>query len=199
MAAKKVNEISNFFVSSENKKILDIAKKYGYEKIQRPSKFSRKNSLHKDVLVHAIKYLKKKEIYPDIILVLLANSATIKTTWIKKAIKILVSKPDATACVPVIENNDHHPFRAKKLDKKKYLKSFFKFKGKISSNRQDLEKNFFLCHNFWLIKTKSILDNDGEAPWNFLGKRVLHLKVENSIDIHDQIDVKLTEEWLKSN
>ena len=45
MAAKKVNEISNFFVSSENKKILDIAKKYGYEKIKRPSKFSRKNSL----------------------------------------------------------------------------------------------------------------------------------------------------------
>ena len=60
MAAKKVNEISNFFVSSENKKILDIAKKYGYEKIQRPSKFSRK-ILIKDVLVHAIKYLKKRK------------------------------------------------------------------------------------------------------------------------------------------
>ena len=150
-------------------------------------------------MVHAIKFLEKKQIYPDIILVLLANSATIKTTWIKKAIKLLVSKPDATACVPVIENNDHHPFRAKKLNKKKYLKSFFKFKTKISSNRQDLEKNFFLCHNFWVVKTKSILSNNGEAPWNFLGKRVLPFRVESSIDIHNSVDISLTKEWLKNN
>ena len=34
--AKKVKEINKFFVSSEDKKILNICKKYGYEKILRP-------------------------------------------------------------------------------------------------------------------------------------------------------------------
>ena len=41
-AAKKVNLIDNFFVSSENKKILQTANKYGYTKIVRPSKLSKK-------------------------------------------------------------------------------------------------------------------------------------------------------------
>lgn len=198
-AAKKVKEINNYFVSSENKKILNLAEKYGYEKIVRPTALSMRNSLHKDVLVHAVKHLKRKNILPDILVVLLANSATIKTKWISQAIKLLKSHPKATACVPVIQDNDHHPFRAKKIDSNNYLKSFFKFKKKISSNRQDLIANFFLCHNFWVIKTKAIFRNNGEAPWNFLGKKVLHLKINYSIDIHDEKDIYLTQEWLKNN
>ena len=101
--------------------------------------------------------------------------------------------------MPVVENNDHHPFRAKKIVKNIYLKSFFKFKKNISSNRQDLVKNFFLCHNFWVIKTESIFKNNGEPPWNFLGKNVLPFKIKSSIDIHEKTDINLTKEWLKKN
>ena len=72
-AAKKVNLIDNFFVSSENKKILQTANKYGYTKIVRPSKLSKKNSLHKDVLIHVLKELKKRKIFPKVLIVLLAN------------------------------------------------------------------------------------------------------------------------------
>ena len=198
IAAKKVKIINNFFVSSENKKILNVANKYGYQKILRPASLSRKNSQHKDVLIHAVKYLKIKKIFPEILVILLANSATIKTSWIKKAINLLISDKNASACVPVLENNDHHPFRAKK-NNNNYLKSFFKFKKNISSNRQDLIKNYFLCHNFWVIKTDAILKNTGEPPWNFLGKKVLPLIVSDSVDIHHKKDLELTIDWLKNN
>ena len=197
-AAKKVKLIDNFFVSSENKKILKIASQFGYNKILRPAKLSKKNSLHKDVLIDVLKQLNKKKIFPDILVVLLANSATIKPKWITKAIKLITADSKATACVPVIENNDHHPYRAKKMQNK-YLKSFFKFNKKISSNRQDLEKNFFLCHNFWVIKVNAIKNKKGEPPWNFLGDKVLPLIVENSIDIHDKNDILLTKDWIKKN
>ena len=105
----------------------------------------------------------------------------------------------ATACVPVVENNDNHPFRAKRISKGKFLKSFFKFNKKISSNRQDLEKNYFLSHNFWTIKTDSIFKKNGEAPWTFMGKFVLPLKIESSVDIHERRDILLTKYWLKKN
>lgn len=199
IAAKKVKIIDNYFVSSENKKILNIAKKYGYRKILRPSKLSKKNSLHRDVLLHALNFLRKNYNLPNIVVILLANSATIKSKWISEAIRALISNKKATACVPVVENNDHHPFRAKKIVKNIYLKSFFKFKKNISSNRQDLVKNFFLCHNFWVIKTESIFKNNGEPPWNFLGKNVLPFKIKSSIDIHEKTDINLTKEWLKKN
>ena len=197
-AAKKVKLINNFFVSSENKKILKTANKYGYTKIVRPSKLSKKNSLHKDVLIHVLQELKKKKIFPEILIVLLANSATIKTAWITKAIKLILKNPSATACVPVVENNDHHPFRAKKLENK-YLKSFFKFKKKISSNRQDLENCYFLCHNFWVIRTQAIIDNKGLNPWNFMGPKVLPYLVPHSHDIHTEFDLKICKLLLEKN
>ena len=199
LEAKKVGLIQNFFVSSEDKKILKNANKYGFFSIKRPKSLSRNNTLHRDVLLHALNYLKQRNQSPEIVVVLLANSATIKASWISKSIKLLISNKKATACVPVIENNDHHPFRAKKIEKKNFLKSFFNFKKEISSNRQDLEKNYFLCHNFWTIRTKSIFRNNGEAPWKFMGNFVLPLKIDDSIDIHDEKDILLTKHWLKKN
>ena len=61
--AKKVNLIENFFVSSENNKILKQANKFGFITIRRPRSLSKKNSLHGDVLLHALNHLKQKKIY----------------------------------------------------------------------------------------------------------------------------------------
>ena len=87
--AKKIKSIDDFYASSENKKILNVTKKYGFKTILRPSYLSKKNSLHQDVLVHAINYLRGKKIYPDIMVILLANSATIKAKWILDCLKKL--------------------------------------------------------------------------------------------------------------
>lgn len=198
-AAKKLKIIDDFYVSSENVKILNVAKKFDFKLIKRPQKLAKKNTLHRDVLLHAIKHMQYKNITPDIIIVLLANSATIESNWIRECIKKLVANKKATACVPVINNNDHHPFRAKNINKNGFLKPFFKFKKKISSNRQDLTPNFFLAHNFWCIKTKAILLNNGDGPWNFMGKNVIPYVIKSSIDVHEEIDVMLTRNWLNKN
>ena len=64
-------------------------------------------------------------------------------------------------------------------------------KKKISSNRQQLSKSFFLCHNFWVIRTAAITEEKGEGPWNFMGKFVKPYLVKNSIDIHTMEDFYL--------
>ena len=196
--AKKVKAIGGFYTSSDSARIFNIASNWGFKKILRPKKLAKKNSLHRDVILHSLKYLHEKKIFPEIIVVLLANSATIKYQWINKCILKLLKSPKATACVPVMINNDHHPFRAKKINSNGYLGSFFKFKKKISSNRQDLPKNFFLAHNFWVIRTKNVFLNNGEPPWGFLGSKVIPYVIENSIDIHSEQDFKLTLDWLNN-
>ena len=77
--SKKIKKINNFFVSSEDDKILKEAKRYQFKPIKRPKKLSKPNSLHYDVLTHAITYLKKKKIFPDIIIVILGNAPIIKS------------------------------------------------------------------------------------------------------------------------
>jgi CMP-N,N'-diacetyllegionaminic acid synthase len=195
--ANKIKEINKFFVSSDSKKILYECSKIGYEKIKRPKYLSQKNSLHIDVLRHSLKIMKDKNCKPEILLVLLANAPIIKSKWIKECIKILKNNNKITAIVPVTENNDHHPLRAKKI-KEDFLKEFIKPKIKTSSNRQDLEKCFFLCHNFWLIRTKSIIKNNGPKPWSFMGKYVRPFVIKRSIDIHDQLDLDIAKILIKN-
>jgi len=195
--AKKIKSINEFYVSSEDDLILKAAKKLDFKEIKRPKKLSQNNSKHIDVLKHSIKYLNKKNIYPDILVVLLANAPTIKSEWIEKSIKILKKNKRITAVVPVQKNNDFHPYRAKKIYKG-FLKPFIQLKNKISTNRQDLESNYFLCHNFWTIKTSSIFENKGNSPWTFMGKNCKPLIIKNSIDIHNETDLIVAKYILKN-
>lgn len=194
--AKKVNEIKKFFVSSEDESILNICKKYGYEKIKRPINLSKPNSKHEDVLKHSINFFKSKGYYPELLVVLLGNAPIIKKKWILDCIKAIKKNKNITAIAPVVLNNDHNPLRAKMIKKNK-LVNFINIKKKISTNRQQLPKSYFLCHNFWVIRTKEILKNNGEQPWKFMGKNVMPYVIEKSIDIHTMEDFHLTKIILK--
>lgn len=196
--AKKVKMINDFYVSSEDKNILNLGVKLGFKKIIRPKKLSLSNTLHLSVLKHSLEILKKKHnSSPDILVVLLANAPIIKSSWIKKCIQILLKNKDATAVVPVTQNNDHHPLRAK-IIKNGFLEEFIKSKSKVSSNRQDLQMNFFLCHNFWVIRTKEIYKNNGHPPWAFMGKNVKPYIINKSIDIHTYEDIVLANYLIKN-
>lgn len=194
--AKKVKEINFFYTSSDSKIILNQTKKIGYESINRPKNLARKNSKHLDVLKHVLNIFKKKKQYPDILVVLLANAPIVKSRWISDCIKILKKNNSLTAVVPVQNINDHHPERSKQI-KNNILKNFIN-KKKISSNRQDLTKCFFLCHNFWVIRTKEIYKDNGPLPWSFMGKKVKPYVIKNSIDIHSAIDVEIAKIIIKN-
>ena len=173
IAAKKSGVFKNFFCSSDSDRILKIAGSLGFTQIKRPKHLSSSKSLHIDVIRHALMKMKKNKIYPDTLTVLMANTATITPQILRKSLKILNNSKNLTSVVPVILEQDHHPFRAKKIDRKGNLKSYFKFKHRISSNRQDLPKNFYLTHSFWSIKiNKGKLPNGNAlAPWYFLGNK----------------------------
>mgnify|MGYP001484861912 FL=1 len=88
--AVKTKEIQKYYASSDSKIILSETKKLGFIPIKRPKNLANNNSKHRDVLLHSLKFIKKESnLMPDAILVLLANSLTIKTKWIKECIKIM--------------------------------------------------------------------------------------------------------------
>jgi CMP-N,N'-diacetyllegionaminic acid synthase len=187
--AKKVKKINFFYTSSDSKIILNQTKKIGFQSIYRPAILSKKNSKHIDVIKHALKIIKKDEKFPDIIVVLLANAPVIKSDWISACINKLIRNKDLSAVVPVLKFNDHHPYRAKKMQRG-ILQNFIN-KKQTSTNRQDLPGCFFLCHNFWVIRTNEIFKNNGLSPWTFMGKKVSGYKIKNSIDVHDPLDLEI--------
>jgi CMP-N,N'-diacetyllegionaminic acid synthase len=137
----------------------------------------------------------------DILVVMLANSATIKSEWISEAINMIEKDPSITSIVPVYKERDHHPFRAKKIDNEGKIVPYFDFEDDfVSTNRQDLPANYFLSHNFWVLNVnKSIKLNDGFKPWTFLGNKTMPILVEGCFDVYTLEDIEKTKIWLKAN
>ena len=199
MAAKRCGLITDFYVSSDDDKILDAAAACGYKKIRRPEELALPTSQHVDAILHALQVMADDGVKPDILVVLLANSGIVKTKWIEESINNLLSNPQLSASCPVLLEMDNHPYRSKRLREDGCLDTWFDFKGKnISTNRQDLPMNFVLCHNFWTLNLNNSVysDEEGQQPWTFMGNYIKPIVVQESFDVHDEEDIVRTEKWL---
>lgn len=137
----------------------------------------------------------------DILVVLLCNNATIKTSWITQSIEYIINDNSITSVCPVEKDQDHHPYRAKTISNDGFLQPFFDFSNiAVSTNRQDLSPCVFLCHNFWTLNVKkSLFSENGQKPWTFLGNKIKPIFVSNCFDVHDVDDIKRSEIWLREN
>ena len=200
MATKTCNLITDFYVSSDDEKILKAASDCGYKKIVRPVELAAPTSQHVDAIRHALGVMKQDGVEPDILVVLLANSGIVKTEWIEESITQLLKDEALSASVPVLLEMDNHPYRSKRLREDGCLDTWFDFRGKnISTNRQDLPMNFVLCHNFWTLNLKNSLysSTEGQQPWTFMGSNIKPIVVKESFDVHDEDDIRRTEKWLQ--
>lgn len=90
-AAKNSKLINQIYVSSDSRKILDIAKKNNVKTILRPPNISEDNVPKIEAIRHAIKFLEKKQKI-DIVVSLQANSPNITAIDIDKCISDLLLK-----------------------------------------------------------------------------------------------------------
>lgn len=198
MAAKSSELITDFYVSSNDEKILKAAENCGYKRIVRPEEYSTPSSQHKDVILHALEAMEGEGLIPDILIVLMANSGVIKNEWIEESITNILENEELSASAPVKMDQDHHPYRAKKLRVDGCLDTWFDFsKETISTNRQDLPECYYLCHNFWTLNVeKSIRVKGGQQPWGFMGNNIKPIIVDEGFDVHILEDIKRTEKWI---
>lgn len=201
-AARKAASIDEFYCSSDDEKILSTAEELGYVRIRRPDELAQPTSQHVDAIMHALGVIKEQSTIPDILVVLLANNVTIKSDWIEACVQMMREDMTISAVVPVYEDNDHHPLRGKRIDENGRLQMYERgVTGHVSTNRQDLPKCFFLSHNFWVLNTKLLFESNGvgQPPWEFMGDNIAYFEIDESIDIHKNIDLYLAKEWISEN
>lgn len=199
-AARKSKYIGRFYASSDCPKILEAAKKAGYESISRPMNLALPTSQSPDVVKHALDVIEQSGTV-DILVVQHANAGTIKTEWIDSCIEILLLDPSLSSVIPAHEASEYHPFRAKKLKPDGLLEPFFDFPdNRVSANRQDLPKCYFFDHSIWVLKVEnSIKSANGQPPWNCMGNRIKPFVTQGAFDVHTVDDLRRTEQWILEN
>lgn len=199
LAAKATNLIDCFYLSSDSNTYLKIGEDYGFKSILRPNSLSKSDSKSDDAVLHA--YNSSPELKNcEIIIVQHANVITIYPEIMEKAINLLIEKKEITSVVPAHINNEYNPLRSFYLrSKDRTLSPFLKYDSSVSPNRQDLPNAYFLDHSFWCIRANNLIEEFGFCPWNSLGNKIYPLETEGMFDIHNEIDIQNSKNWLLQN
>ena len=203
LMAQRAKTIDDIYISTDGEALIEIAKEIGIKIIKRPSYLAQPDSQHKDAILHALEELKKQNICPEILVVLLCNVGTHASGMIDKCVNILLKNKNIDSVVTVDERNEYHPLRAKKIGGEGFLEPFISYeKGqKISTNRQDLEPCYFLDHSIWALRVENCFkeNSKGQPPWDFMGNKIMGVPLKGAIDIHSIEDISYTERWLLEN
>lgn len=181
--ALKVKELDRVIVSTEDREIAEIAKRYGAEvPFFRPRELARDETPTLPVLQHAVKYIEENEDYqPAVIVLLYATFPLLKSKKVSEAIK-MIKDEGFDSVISVIKDEGHYWIE----EDKKYVRLY----PKIVENRQLVKPLFkengaiYACKRDILIKKNEIVG--GEIGFLIMEK-------EESVDIDDFLDFEFAE------
>jgi CMP-N,N'-diacetyllegionaminic acid synthase len=183
--AKKAKCISSVWVSSDSKKILDIAKKSGANIISRPKKLSKDSSTSISGWIHAIDKIQEQGYRINEVIALQATSPVRESTDIEKGLKeFRRGKFDSMFSGSPIGDF----FIWEKSGKNKLKSINYDFQNR--QRRQKIKEQFVENGSFYIFKPKNIKKFD-----NQLSGKIGIAKMEfwKSFEIDDLKNVKFCE------
>ncbi len=185
--ALKVRELDRVIVSTEDKEIAKVAKKYGAEvPFIRPKELARDETPTLPVLQHTVKYLEEKENYrPDIVVLLYATSPLLRAERVSEAVGML-KEGGFDSILSVIEDRGH--YWIKKED------NYERLYPKVLKNRQFTEPLFNENGAIYICK-RDLLMEKNEIVGGKIG--FLVMKRDESIDIDELLDFEIAEFLMK--
>lgn len=185
--AKKIKLIDKIFVSTDSKKIINLAKKKKIDYILRPKKLC--TSFSQEILSwkHAIEFLKKRGEKFDYFLSLPPTSPLRNQDDILKLIKNF-SKLKSDLTITVTKTNRIPYFNMIKINKYGLVSIAEKQKDYSKKNIFDITTVGYISTPKYILKSKNI----------FKGKvRSILVPRERALDIDDEYDLKLAKLLLK--
>ncbi|AIY80624.1 cytidylyltransferase family protein [Clostridium botulinum 202F] len=193
LASKNSKFVTRVVVSTDDKEIAEISKKYGAEvPYLRPNSLAKDKSLTIDSVFHMLDYLEKHEVYfPDYVLLLQCTSPLRDEQHIDGAIEKLV-KSNFYGIISICES-EVNPYWTNIFENES-LKYFLE-EGKNITRRQDLPHIYRYNGAIYLAKTEALKRERTFEVENLTG---YVMDRESSIDIDTEIDFKIAEIIMKN-
>jgi len=199
LAAAKTIKIKSkiIFCSTDSKKILNIAKKYGHSFTDlRPKKISTKYSRDLEFVNHALKLFEKKEILFNFGCILRPTNPIRSSLFINKAIKIFKKKNKFSSLKCLVPTNET-PYKMWTLKKNKISPiSKIKLHEYYNAPRQILPLTYKQTGSIELFRI-----NNKKKLKSISGKNILGFisTYNESVDIDSMKDLEKAKKILKNN
>src|SRR3989344_4816938 len=194
-AAKKAKTVTRVIVSTDDKEIAKVSRKYGAEiPFLRPEKFATDVAKSIGLLEHALNFLKEKEGYVADAVVQLKPTNPLRTAeTIDKCVELYKASPGIDAVITVVKA-PIHPLKCWKFDGE-FVEPFvpenvFRIKEASKTPRQKLPEAYGNNSCVHVINPKTILEKHSSIGVKVKG---VVLSREDSINIAVLIDFEIAE------
>jgi len=190
-SAKKSGIFARIVVSTEDKEIAEISKKYGAEVLERSAELASDTARVPEVCLDVINQYEEKGEKYNTVCILLPTSPLRKPEHLVEALKKF--KDSGADYLMSTTDYRYSPFRALKENEKGFLEPFF---DKKYMTRDQLNPKV-VVHNGCIILMKT---EKFKEDRDYYGEKVAgyHMPFEYSIDINEPVDLKIAEVILKS-
>ncbi len=184
-AARACPLVSRCFVSTEDREIMEVSRKWGAEVIRRPEELAKDGALSKDVVRHALEDLAARGLLPHYFVLLQPTSPLRTAEHLQLCIaQFLTSGAKSAVSVTKAE---HHPFKMFGLDEDGFLIKTVP-NGEMELPAQSLPAFYRTNGAIYLAASKNFLEHD-----TFYLDPILpfFMSPEESVDIDTWLDFEI--------
>jgi len=204
-AASNCRLIDKVYLSTDDERLMEIAKENGVEVIVRPDYLCTKEALGEHAYVHGYEEIKKRNPGQNIemMILLFCNAATVTAATIEEGIGVLRKIPDYDSAVTVSRYNMWSPLRARKKDAEGLLQPFVPFETfgdpkTLNCDRDSQGDVLFADMGVSIVRPRNLENlDDGLLPQKWMGKRIYPLYQEAGCDVDYEWQIPVVEWWLK--
>ncbi len=197
--------VDETYVSTDSKKIKELAKKEGAQIIDRPAYLCTDEALGEDAFVHGYNYIKKLGKKIEFMVLLFCNAPCVLFEQIEEGIKILRSREDIDSAVTVSRYNMYSPVRARHIGEEGLLHPFIPFKAykgkmKINCDRDSQGDVYFADVCLSVVRPRCLENlNYGILPQKWMGQKIYPLKQQGGLDVDFEWQIPMVEYWLRKH
>ncbi|WP_201352341.1 cytidylyltransferase domain-containing protein [Hydrogenimonas urashimensis] len=189
-AALESKSIDRIVVSSDDKKVLELAKRLGAETIERPAHLATDTATTFDTVAHAIRSLEE---LPEYTVLLQPTSPLRSARHVDEAIALLEER-EADGVISVCET-EHSPLWSNILPEDGSMQGFLK-EEILNKRGQDLPAYYRLNGAIYVIQSRKLLETG-----SFFLKEHLYAYImerESSVDVDSRVDFLVADYLLKN-
>lgn len=199
--------VDQAFISTDDERLMNLARENGVNVIVRPPELCTKEALGEDAFVHGYYEIKKRN--PDkeieLMVLLFCNAPAVTGDLIDEGIKVLRENVNYDSAVSVSRYNMWSPLRARRIGEDGLLHPFVPFETfgdpeTLNCDRDSQGDVWFADMGVSIVRPRCLEDiSNGLLPQKWMGQKIYPLKQWGGLDVDYEWQIPQVEYWLKKN
>ncbi|MGR3220193.1 MAG: acylneuraminate cytidylyltransferase family protein [Candidatus Anammoxibacter sp.] len=206
-AALDSARVDRVYLSTDDEKLMELAKENSVEVIERPLELCTKEALGEDAYAHGYFEIKKRNEPNEIELVVLlfCNAPTVSAGLIDEAINVLLEHPEYDSAVTVSCYNMWSPLRAREIGEDGLLHPFVPFETfgnpeTLNCDRDSQGDTWFADMGLSVVRPRCLENLEaGLLPQKWMGQKIYPIKSWGGCDVDYEWQIPGAEYWLKKH